>query len=123
MQGGKNFLGKNLQNFAGSGNLYDFTYHKLTRMLAQMLKWDPTHPDVLVLNNILELYVDGDVSTSTGLKAIFGLSSQYLKTLKTNSMKRIWDCWKTNFSSSLCFFRPLCWVTQTFSIFDSVKGF
>lgn len=61
MQGGKNFLGKNLQNFAGSGNLYDYTYHKLTRMLAQMLKWDPAHPDVLVLNNILELYVDGDV--------------------------------------------------------------
>jgi hypothetical protein len=61
MQGGKNFLGKKLQNFAGSGNLYDFTYHKLARMLAQMLKWDPTHPDVLVLNNILELYVDGDV--------------------------------------------------------------
>ena len=64
MQGGKNFLGKNLQNFAGSGNLYDFTYHKLTSMMAQMLKWDPTHPDVLVLNNILELYVDGDVDIS-----------------------------------------------------------
>ena len=61
MHDGKNFLGKKLQNFAGSGNLYDFTYHKLTRMMAQMLKWDPTHPDVLVLNNILELYVDGDV--------------------------------------------------------------
>ena len=30
-------------------------------MLAQMLKWDPAHPDVLVLNNILELYVDGDI--------------------------------------------------------------
>ena len=61
MQGGKNFLGKKLQNFAGSGNLYDYTYHKLARMLAQMLKWDPAHPDVLVLNNILELYVDGDI--------------------------------------------------------------
>ena len=61
MQGGKNFLGKKLQNFAGSGNLYDFTYHKLAPMMAQLLKWDPTHPDVLVLNNILELYIDGDV--------------------------------------------------------------
>jgi hypothetical protein len=57
----KNFLGKNLQNFAGSGNLYDFTYHKLHRMLAQLWEWDPAHPDVMVLNNILELYIDGGV--------------------------------------------------------------
>jgi hypothetical protein len=61
MQGDKNFLGKKLQNFAGSGNLYDFTYHKLYRMLDQLWKWDPAHPDVMVLNNILELYIDGDV--------------------------------------------------------------
>jgi hypothetical protein len=57
----KNFLGKNLQNFSGLGNLYDFTYHKLTRMLDQLWKWDPTHPDLLIVNNILELYIDGDV--------------------------------------------------------------
>jgi len=61
MQDNKNFLGKKLQNFASSGNLYDFTYHKLHRMLAQLWKWDPAHPDVLVLNNILELYIDGEV--------------------------------------------------------------
>jgi hypothetical protein len=61
MQDGKNFLGKNLQNFADSGNLFDFTYHKLNNMLDQLYHWDPAHPDILVLNNILELYIDGEV--------------------------------------------------------------
>jgi|TARA_R100000149_G_C5832082_1_gene107258 hypothetical protein len=59
--GSKNFLGKNLQFFSGSGNIYDFTYHKLNRMVDQLYRWDPGHPDILVLNNILELYIDGDV--------------------------------------------------------------
>jgi hypothetical protein len=59
---GKNFLGKNLQNFAGSGNIYDFTYHKLIHMMDQLLNWDPADPEILVLNNILELYIDGDVN-------------------------------------------------------------
>jgi hypothetical protein len=61
MQSGKNFLGKNLQKFARWGNLYDFTYHKLHRMVDQLIKWYPDHPDLMVLNNILELYIDGDI--------------------------------------------------------------
>ena len=59
--GTKKFLGKNFKNFAGGATIFDFTYYRLARMLEEMYAWDPSHPDVLVLNNILELYIDGDV--------------------------------------------------------------
>jgi hypothetical protein len=61
MRGRKKFLGKNFKNFAGGATIFDFTYYRLARMLDEMITWDPAHPDVLVLNNILELYIDGDV--------------------------------------------------------------
>jgi len=57
----KKFLGKNFKNFADGATIFDFTYYRLARMLEEMYIWDPSHPDVLVLNNILELYIDGDV--------------------------------------------------------------
>jgi hypothetical protein len=59
--GTKKFLGKNFKNFAGGATIFDFTYYRLARMLEEMHAWNPAHPDVLVLNNILELYIDGDV--------------------------------------------------------------
>jgi hypothetical protein len=58
---GKNFLEKNLKNFGEGAKVFDFTYHKLHHMLDQLWRWDPSHPDVLVVNNILELYIDGEV--------------------------------------------------------------
>jgi len=57
----KNFLGKNFKNFADGATIFDFTYYRLARMLEEMWHWDPSHPDILVLNNILELYIDGEV--------------------------------------------------------------
>jgi len=59
--GVRKFLGKNFKNFADGATIFDFTYYRLDRMLREMLVWSPNHPDVLVLNNILELYIDGDV--------------------------------------------------------------
>ena len=61
MRGSKKFLGKNFKNFADGATIFDFTYYRLARMLDEMIAWDPAPPDVLVLNNILELYIDGDV--------------------------------------------------------------
>ena len=57
----KKFLGKNFKNFADGATIFDFTYYRLEQLLNEMLAWDPAHPDVLVLNNILELYIDGDI--------------------------------------------------------------
>ena len=57
----KKFLGKNFKNFADGATIFDFTYYRLARMLEEMYAWDSAHPDVLVLNNILELYIDGEV--------------------------------------------------------------
>jgi hypothetical protein len=59
--GSQKFLGKNFKIFANGATIFDFSYYRLARMLEEMLAWDPSHPDVLVLNNILELYIDGDV--------------------------------------------------------------
>jgi hypothetical protein len=59
--GTKKFLGKNFKNFADGATIFDYTYYRLVRMLEEVLAWDASHPDALVLNNILELYIDGDV--------------------------------------------------------------
>ena len=59
--GSKNFLGKNFKNFADGATIFDFTYYRIDRMLKEMVAWDDSHPDILVLNNILELYIDGDI--------------------------------------------------------------
>ena len=59
--GTKKFLGKNFKNFADGATIFDFTYYRLVWMLEEVLVWDPSHPDALLLNNILELYIDGDV--------------------------------------------------------------
>jgi hypothetical protein len=79
--GTKKFLGKNFKNFAGGATIFDFTYYRLARMLEEMYAWDPSHPDVLVLNNILELYIDGDVDVywSEGYPLAYPTKSKHVE--------------------------------------------
>ncbi len=57
----KKILEKNSKKISAEAKIFDFSYHKLHKMLDELWKWDPSHPDVLVLNNILELYIDSDI--------------------------------------------------------------
>ena len=79
--GTKKFLGKNFKNFADGATIFDFTYYRLARMLEEMYAWDPSHPDVLVLNNVLELYIDGDVEIhwSEGYPLAYPTSSEHVE--------------------------------------------
>ena len=61
MDSNKNFLGKNLRIYGADKKIFDFTYYKLTKMLDDLWRYEPQHPDLMVLNNILELYIDGDI--------------------------------------------------------------
>lgn len=61
MGSSKNFLGKNLRIYGSDKKIFDFTYHKLNKMLDDLWRNEPQHPDIMVLNNILELYIDGDI--------------------------------------------------------------
>ena len=79
--GTKKFLGKNFKNFADGATIFDFTYYRLARMLEEMYAWDSAHPDVLVLNNILELYIDGDVDVywSEGYPLAYPTKSKHVE--------------------------------------------
>ena len=57
----KNFLEKNSEGFEHEKKIFDFTYHKLHHMIDQLWQWDPRDAEVLILNNILELYIDGEI--------------------------------------------------------------
>ena len=50
-----------MRNLNCDKKIFDFTYHKLNKMLDDLWRYEPHHPDIMVLNNILELYIDGEV--------------------------------------------------------------
>ena len=50
-----------MRNLNCDKKIFDFTYHKLNKMLDDLWRYEPHHPDIMVLNNILELYIDGDI--------------------------------------------------------------
>ena len=59
--GDKNFLEKNSEDLERPKKIFDFTYHKLHHMIDHMGRWSPGDAEILVLNNILELYIDGEI--------------------------------------------------------------
>jgi hypothetical protein len=60
---GKAGSGKNLakKNFKNGKKIYDFTIYKIHYMMEEMWRTEIDNPEIFVLNNILEMYIDGDI--------------------------------------------------------------
>ncbi len=54
---------KNLakKNFKNGKKIYDFTIYKIHHMMEDMWRNDIDNPEIFVLNNILEMYIDGEI--------------------------------------------------------------
>ena len=54
---------KNLakKNFKIDKKIFDFTIYKIHHMMEEMWRTEIANPEIFALNNILEMYIDGDI--------------------------------------------------------------
>jgi len=57
--GEKNLAKK--KNFKFDDKIYDFTIYKINNMMEELWRTDLDNPEIFVLNNILEMYIDCEI--------------------------------------------------------------